>query len=68
MNTYDYILSILISHDCFVKWLQQQQQQTQDVETTSSSYATRRLKTLLPRAPLVAIGATKKDPIIITFL
>ena len=40
---YDYNLFILISHDVFVKWLQQQQK-TQDVETTSSSYATRRLK------------------------
>ena len=33
----------MICYDGFVKWLQQQQK-TQDVEMTSSSYATRHLK------------------------
>ena len=36
----------MISYYGFVKLLQQQQQKTQDVEMTSSSYATRHLKIL----------------------
>ena len=42
----EYNLFTLISDNVFVKWLQQQQK-TQDVETTSSSYATRRLKIIV---------------------
>ena len=38
----------MISYYGFVKLLQQQQQKTQDVEMTSSSYATRHLKIKIP--------------------
>ena len=62
-ENFDYIkyyhnLFVPVFFDDFVKWLQQQKK-TQDVETTSISYATRCLKTLVLRAPLVAIGDQK---------